>query len=145
HINSEKYEYKQRDWDALAAEGKTIAPYISRLNQIRNDNPALHQLRNIEIHATDDSSIICFTKHLKAEHSPTGQANTIIVVVNTDPHAVRETTVHLDLNKLGFASDAQFRVTDLFTSQSFQWGAHNYVKLDSFVEPAHVLRVDHGH
>ncbi|MEY2945555.1 MAG: hypothetical protein RL243_301, partial [Actinomycetota bacterium] len=26
HINSEKYEYKQRDWDALAAEGKTIAP-----------------------------------------------------------------------------------------------------------------------
>jgi len=145
HINSEKYEYKQRDWDALAAEGKTIAPYISRLNQIRQDNPALHQLRNIEIHATDDSSIICFTKHLKAEHSPTGQANTIIVVVNTDPHAVRETTVHLDLSKLGFASDAQFRVTDLFTSQSFQWGAHNYVKLDSFVEPAHVLRVDHGH
>jgi len=145
HINSEKYEYKQRDWDALAAEGKTIAPYISRLNQIRHDNPALHQLRNIEIHATDDSSIICFTKHLKAEHSPTGQANTIIVVVNTDPHAVRETTVHLDLSKLGFASDAQFRVTDLFTSQSFQWGAHNYVKLDSFVEPAHVLRVDHAH
>ncbi|MEY2945821.1 MAG: hypothetical protein RL243_581, partial [Actinomycetota bacterium] len=145
HINSEKYEYKQRDWDTLAAEGKTIAPYISRLNQIRHDNPALHQLRNIEIHATDDSSIICFTKHLKAEHSPTGQANTIIVVVNTDPHAVRETTVHLDLSKLGFASDAQFRVTDLFTSQSFQWGAHNYVKLDSFVEPAHVLRVDHAH
>ena len=145
HINSEKYEFKQRDWDTLAAEGKTIAPYISRLNQIRHDNPALHQLRNIEIHATDDSSIICFTKHLKAEHSPTGQANTIIVVVNTDPHAVRETTVHLDLSKLGFASDAQFRVTDLFTSQSFQWGAHNYVKLDSFVEPAHVLRVDHAH
>jgi len=145
HINSEKYEYKQRDWDALAAEGKTIAPYISRLNQIRHDNPALHQLRNIEVHATDDSSIICFTKHLKAEHSPTGQANTIIVVVNTDPHAVRETTIHLDLSKLGFASDAQFRVTDLFTSQSFQWGAHNYVKLDSFVEPAHVLRVDHAH
>mgnify|MGYP000458662728 CR=1 FL=1 len=145
HVNSEKYEYKQRDWDALAAEGKTIAPYISRLNQIRHDNPALHQLRNIEIHATDDSSIICFTKHLKAEHSPNGQANTIIVVVNTDPHAVRETTVHLDLSRLGFASDAQFRVTDLFTSQSFQWGAHNYVKLDSFVEPAHVLRVDHGH
>jgi starch synthase (maltosyl-transferring) len=145
HINSEKYEYKQRDWAAMAAEGKTIAPYITRLNQIRHDNPALHQLRNIEIHATDDSSIICFTKHLKAEYSPTGVANTIIVVVNTDPHAVRETTVHLDLSKLGFASDAQFRVTDLFTSQSFQWGAHNYVKLDSFVEPAHVLRVDHAH
>ena len=143
HINSEKYEYRPRDWEAAAVEGRTIAPYVARLNQIRHDNPALHQLRNLEIHGTDDPSIICFSKHVSAEHSPTGVANTIIVVVNTDPHAVRETTVHLDLSKLGLAGVSQYRVTDLITAASFQWSSDNFVKLDSFVEPAHVLRVDH--
>jgi len=144
HINSEKYEYRPRDWDAAAEEGRTIAPYISRLNQIRHDNPAMHQLRNLEIHPTDDPAIICYSKHLSAEHSPNGVANTVIVVVNTDPHAIRETTVHLELAKLGLAGSHTFRVTDLITSASFQWGADNFVRLDSFVEPAHVLRVDHG-
>jgi len=66
-------------------------------------------------------------------------------VANTDPHAIRETTVHLDLSKLGLPSGTQFRVTDLITSNSFLWTEHNYVKLDSFVEPAHILRVEFAH
>jgi starch synthase (maltosyl-transferring) len=144
HINSEKYEYKPRDWEAAEAEGKSIAPYIARLNQIRHENPALHQLRNLQVHTTDDSAILCFSKHLSAEHSPTGVASTIIVVANTDPHAVRETTVHLDLTKLGLKPGSSFRVTDLITSSSFQWSEHNYVKLDAFAEPAHILRIDHS-
>lgn len=144
HINSEKFEYKPRDWEAAEAEGKSIAPYITRLNQIRNENPALHQLRNLQVHSSDDSAIICYSKHVTAEQSGTGKANTIIVVANTDPHAIRETTVHLDLSKLGVTSGSQFRVTDLLTANSFQWGEHNYVKLDSFQEPAHILRVEHA-
>jgi len=144
HIDSEKFEYKPRDWKAAEKSGRTIAPYITRLNQIRKENPALEQLRNLEIAASDDGAIICFTKHLAAEHSPTGEANTIIVVVNTDPHAVRETTIHLDLGKLGLPYGQKFTVTDQITGVSFEWGEHNYVKLDPFVEPAHVLRVDHS-
>ena len=143
HINSEKYEYKPRDWDAAEAEGKSIAPYISRLNQIRKENPALHQLRNLQVHSSDDSAILCFSKHATAAQSPTGKANTIIVVANTDPHAIRETTVHLDLTKLGLTPGSLFRVTDLITASSFQWSEHNYVKLDSFQEPAHILRIEH--
>jgi starch synthase (maltosyl-transferring) len=27
------------------------------------------------------------------------------------------------------------------TGQSFEWGAHDYVRLDPFSEPAHVLTV----
>ncbi|MEN9737588.1 MAG: hypothetical protein RJA26_821 [Actinomycetota bacterium] len=143
HINSEKYEYKPRDWEAAEAEGKSIAPYISRLNQIRKENPALHQLRNLQVHSSDDSAILCFSKHVTAAQSPTGKANTIIVVANTDPHAIRETTVHLDLTKLGLTPGSLFRVTDLITASSFQWSEHNYVKLDSFQEPAHILRIEH--
>ena len=141
HIDSEKFEYKPRDWAAADKAGRSIAPHITRLNEIRKDHPALLQLRNIEFHHTDDGSILAFSKHLAAEHSPTGKADTIIVVVNVDPHSVRETTVHLDLAKLGLPSDAKFEVHDLITGDKWVWGANNYVRLDSFVESAHVLHV----
>ena len=144
HVNSEKYEYKQRDWAAAEAEGKSIAPYVTKLNQIRHENPALHFLRNLEVQGSDDSAMICFSKHVAAEHSPTGKANTIIVVVNTDPHSARETTVHLNLAALGLVGVDSFTVTDLITGASFVWGENNYVRLDSFVEPAHILRVEHA-
>ena len=141
HIDSEKFEYKPRDWAAADKAGRSIAPHITRLNEIRKDHPALLQLRNIEFHHTDDGSILAFSKHLAAEHSPTGKADTIIVVVNVDPHSVRETTVHLDFAKLGLPSDAKFEVHDLITGDKWVWGANNYVRLDSFVESAHVLHV----
>ena len=62
------------------------------------------------------------------------------MVVNTDPHAVRETTVRLDLGKLGVHSDT-FDVEDCLTGEKFTWGQNNYVRLDSFVEPVHILQI----
>ena len=141
HIDSEKYEYKPRDWAAAEKSGRSIAPYIKLLNQIRRDNPALRQLRNVEFHNSDDAGILAFSKHIKAEHSDTGKANHIIVVVNTDPHAVRETTVRLDMSKFGLDAADQFEVQDLITGAKFVWGANNYVRLDAFAEPAHILQV----
>ncbi|MEY4310246.1 MAG: hypothetical protein RLZ71_172 [Actinomycetota bacterium] len=142
HIDSEKYEYKPRDYAAAEKAGASIAPYITKLNAIRATHPALAQLRNIEFHSSDDGAILVYSKHLAAEHSPTGKADTIIVVVNTDPHAVRETTVTLDLWKLDLPDNAVFEVTDLITDETWQWGTRNYVRLDAFVEPVHILRVN---
>jgi len=114
------------------------------VNQSRKENPALEQLRNLEIQGSDDSAVLCFSKHIAAEHSPSGEANTIIVVASTDPHAVRESTIHLDLGKLGLPYGSRFTVTDQITGNSWQWGEHNYVKLDAFAEPVHILRVEHN-
>ncbi len=141
HIDSEKYEYKQRDWAAAEKSGKSIAPFITKLNQIRREQPALRQLRNIEFHGSDDQAFLVFSKHLDAEHSETGKSNTIIVVVNTDPHAIRETTVRLDMTKLHLDSSAVFEVEDLLTGNKFDWAQNNYVRLDSHTQPAHILRV----
>ncbi len=140
HIDSEKFEYKPRDWAAAEKSEKSLAPYIARLNDIRREHPALGQLRNIEFHASDDAAFLVFSKHLNAEHSDTGKDDTIIVVVNTDPHAVRETTVRLDLEKLAITSET-FKVQDCITGQKFTWAKNNYVRLDSFVEPVHILQV----
>jgi len=141
HLDSEKYQYKPRDWHAAEASGRSIAPYITRLNQIRREHPAVMQLRNIEFHHSDDNAFLVFSKHLPAHLSPTGKADTIIVVVNTDPHAVRETTVRLDMEKLGLKPDAVFEVHDLVSDQKFHWARDNYVKLDAFAEPAHILHI----
>ena len=137
NIDNEKYEYKFRDFSKALAEGSSLAPRISRLNEIRKANPALRQLRNLRIHKTDDEGILCFSKHLSA--SVVGKANTVIVVVNVDPRSARETMVHLDLDSLELP--ASFKVKDLLTGKSYEWGKDNYVRLDSFTEPAHIFEV----
>jgi starch synthase (maltosyl-transferring) len=141
YIDNEKYEYKSRDWAAIEAAGTSLAPYLTRLNEIRAAHPALRQLRNLTVQRTDDSAILAYSKHLAAEFTGTGAADTIIVVVNTNPHQVRETVVHLDLGSLGLPPGSTFTVEDLVTGTEWVWGADNYVRLDPFVEPVHVLHV----
>ncbi|MCX8530645.1 MAG: DUF3416 domain-containing protein [Rhodoluna sp.] len=142
HVDSEKYEYKPRDFEAAEKAGTSLAPFVSKLNEIRNAHPALAQLRNIEFHSSEDGAILVYSKHLAAEHTPNGKPDTVIVVVNTDPHAVRETMVTLDLWKLGIPDNEVFDVTDLITGETWNWGTRNYVRLDPAVEPVHILRVN---
>ena len=140
HIDSEKYQYKIRNFEAAEKESKSLAPYIKKLNQIRSSQPALGQLRNISIHHSEDSEILVFAKHLDAEFAG-GKANTVIVVANLDPHSVRESNIHLELWKLGLDESKPFKVKDLITGVEFSWGKTNFVKLDSFSEPVHILEV----
>jgi starch synthase (maltosyl-transferring) len=141
NIDNEKYEYKQRNWAAEQKAGRSLAPYLAKLNGIRAAHPALRQLRNLDIHWSDDESILVYSKVLDGAFIPGGKTDAIIVVANVDPHSVRETIVHLDLPKLGLPLDAQFAVTDLITGAEFVWGRDNFVRLDAFGEPVHILHV----
>lgn len=141
NIDNEKYEYKLRDWDAAESAGDSLAPYLRRLNEIRRAHPALAQLRNLSIQWSDDDAVLVYAKHLPAELSPTGTADTILVVANLDPHSVRETMVHLDPTVWGLAPGATFEVEELITGAEWTWGEHNYVRLDAFTEPVHILHV----
>jgi starch synthase (maltosyl-transferring) len=141
YLDSEKYQVRLRDWDAAVAEGRTLAPYLTRLNEIRRAHPALQQLRNLTVHSSEDESILVFSKSARG-----GDADdTVLVVVNVDPHAVRETTVHLNMPALGLDWHEHAEVHDEITGQTWTWGEHNYVRLDPFVEPAHVLTVRRHH
>jgi starch synthase (maltosyl-transferring) len=133
YLDSEKYQLRPRDWAAAEREGRSLAPYLAQLNHFRRHHPALHWLRNLHFHATDNDGILCYSK-LDGDDA-------VIVVVNTDPHAAREATVSLDLSALGLSWDAQFEVNDALTGASYHWGQHNYVRLDPFHEPAHLLVV----
>lgn len=141
NIDNEKYEIKVRDWAGAEASGDSLAPWLRRLNEIRRDHPALRQLRNLTIHWSDDDAILVFAKHLPAALSPTGLADTIIVVANTDPHSVRQTMVHLDTRVWGVEPGDPFDVEDLVTGARWTWSDHNYVMLDAFTDPVHILHV----
>lgn len=138
NIDNEKFEIKFRDFEGANKRGASLAPRIALLNQIRKQNPALLQLRNLIVHDSEDPEVLVYSKSLEAEFNQ-GIANTVIVVVNTDPRSVRETMALIDLDRLGLPE--KFLVEDLVTGKQYQWGARNYVKLDAFDEPAHILKV----
>jgi starch synthase (maltosyl-transferring) len=141
NIDNEKYEYKFRDWAGAIERGDSLAPFLTRLNEIRRAHPALRQLRNLSVHWSDDDAILVYAKHLDAALSPDGRSDTIIVVVNTDPHSVRQTMVHLDTRVWGVEPGTPYEVEDLVTGARWTWSDQNYVMLDAFTEPVHILHV----
>ncbi len=140
-IDNEKYQLKNRRWedyeDGGPRAGQSLAPYLTRINEIRRGHPALHRLRNLRFHRSDDDNIIVFSKSRQSG----GQNDTIIVVANLDPHSVRETWVHLDMPELGLQWHDSFGAHDLITGRSWRWWEHNFVRLGAGMEPVHVLHV----
>ncbi|MFD7255672.1 alpha-1,4-glucan--maltose-1-phosphate maltosyltransferase, partial [Streptomyces sp. NPDC059895] len=128
-----KYQLKPRDWAAAEREGRTIAPLITRLNHIRRRHPALHRLRNLRFHGTDNASVIAYSKRRGAD--------TVLVVVGLDPHHVQEATVSLDMPRLGRDHGASLSVHDELTGETYAWSSHNYVRLEPGRTPAHVFHV----
>ncbi len=138
YMDSEKYQYRPRDWEAAARDGFGIADYITELNRIRRAHPALHRLRNLRFHLVDQPELMCFSK--RVDDTPAGAgSDTVLVVANLDPYRTREATVWLDMPALGV--DREFIVTDELTGESYRWGRANYVRLDPATRPAHVFTV----
>jgi starch synthase (maltosyl-transferring) len=135
YLDSEKYQYRARDWDLAQRDPDGIAPFITRLNMIRKAHPALHWLRNLRFHHVDQPDLICFSKRSERD------ADTVLAVVNLDPHQPHEATLWLDQAALGVDPGSAFVVTDELSGESYQWGQANYVRLDPMVAPAHIFTV----
>jgi starch synthase (maltosyl-transferring) len=141
YLDSEKYQYRPRDWGYAQRTGFGITSFITRLNAIRRSHPALHQLRNLRFHHCDQPDVLCFSKNIAAGPAGALPSDTILIVVNLDPHQAREATVWLDGPALGIDVSAGFGVTDELTGESYRWGQANYVRLDPATAPAHIFTV----
>lgn len=145
-IDNEKYEFKPREYDSIRAVA--ISKMLQTLNRARAEHPALQRLRNLTIHETTHDNVLCFSKHLDAWESPNGHSDTVIVLVNMNPHWRATGEVHLDLSKLGIPAPgansgwAVMRVRDLLDGQVYDWGARNYFDLDPALRVAHVFAVE---
>ena len=135
YLDSEKYQLRPRDYAAAIADGRSLAPFLAQLNRIRREHPALQQLRNVHVHGIDSDEMIAFSKRDAA----TG--DTVLVICTVNPHNPREATTTLDLPALGIEWDAGFIACDLLSGAEYQWGAHNYVRLDPHVQAAHIFHV----
>ena len=58
YLDSEKYQLRPRDFAGALAEGRSLEPWITRLNQLRRAHPALRQLRTVRFHDTDNEALL---------------------------------------------------------------------------------------
>lgn len=131
YLNSEKYQYKVWDWNRPG----NIKDFIKRLNEIRNENRALHYLKNLRFHDCNNPQILVYSKYV--------DENILLFVVNLDPHNKQGGTVSLNLKDMGLAKENIYGLYDLLTHESFVWsGPHNYVELTPQKEVMHIFKVE---
>ena len=136
-IDNEKYEYKPRDWSKADEHG--LQTLFTKLNKVRKNSAALQQLRNLRIHHTSDPAILAYSSHLAAEHSLNGESDTVITILNLDPHNQRKALVWIDLKSLGLPD--QILVEDELSGTKYLWSNEVYVELDPQHTYAHVVKV----
>jgi len=141
YLNSEKYQYRPRDWAGAQAARATLAPFLARLNRIRRAHPALQELRNLRFHHVDQPDLLCFSKVADGADAAGGGRDIVLVVVNLDWRETREATVWLDMPALGLDHNAEFLVTDELSGESYWWRQASYVRLDPSMVPAHIFTV----
>lgn len=132
YIHSEKYQFKVWDWNRPG----NIKPFIRAVNKIRHDNPALHELKNLHFIDTQNDQVLAYYK------MSNDKTNVIMVIVNLDPYNTQESFVQVPHHAFGIGASENYTVTDLLSGQTFIWrGAQNFVKLDPYIEPAHIFKV----
>ena len=132
YLDSEKYEI--RTWDQTSPD--SIAPLLTKLNQIRHANPALQRNENLHFHVIDEPNLLVYSK------ATDDFSNVILVAVNLDPVAEHAGWINLSLDRLGLPWRGSFEVEDLLTGTTYPWKDQwNYVSLNPRVMPAHVFRV----
>ncbi len=130
YLDSEKFQYRPRDWQAATESGENLNLLIGRLNQIRKEHPALQQLRDLHFHTAPHTNALVFSKKAGDD--------VVIVVVSLDPHNVVETELFLDMEALGLTASDVYLVHDEITGQTWRWGQKAFVRLTQD-DPAHIL------
>ncbi|RZJ14915.1 MAG: alpha-1,4-glucan--maltose-1-phosphate maltosyltransferase [Acidovorax sp.] len=147
YLHSEKYQLRHWDHD----RPDNLRDFITRVNRIRRENPALHSDNSLRFLSIDNNALIAYAKR-----SPDGR-NTVVTVVNLDPHNAQSGWVNLSAAWVAGAEAAEeesaalapapapaerWQMHDLLSNQRFVWqGDWHFVQLDPHRVPAHVFLV----
>jgi starch synthase (maltosyl-transferring) len=131
YVDSEKYQVKAWDWDRPG----NIRPLITRLNEVRRQNPALHEYDNLRFYPADNDNVLFYGKMTE------DRTSMVFVAVNLDPFAAHETMLHFPLPDMGIGWHDPWEVEELLTGQRFFWhGGSQHVRLEPDA-PGRVFRV----
>jgi starch synthase (maltosyl-transferring) len=135
YLDSEKYQFKERDWNAPG----NIKDWIARLNKIRKQNRALQLYSNLRFYHAENDAILFYGKMTAARD------NIILVVVNLDPFRKQHSFVYVPIEEFGQMESDVYKVEDLLSGATYSWrGPQNYVELDPAIQPAHIFLVRRG-
>lgn len=109
--DSEKYQYRPRDWD----QPGSLAPLIAQINQIRREHPALQQLRRLQFHRTDNPSVLAYSKHTA------DRSDVVLTLANLDPSRSHRATVELSITHLGPKPRERIQAHDLLAGTTSTW------------------------
>ncbi|MDQ3068881.1 MAG: alpha-1,4-glucan--maltose-1-phosphate maltosyltransferase [Acidobacteriota bacterium] len=132
YLDSEKYQFRQRDWDDPAS----LAELVTTLNAVRRAHPALQSDWPLAFHATDNDQLIAYSKR----DARTG--DTVLSIVNLDYAHMQQGWVQLPLADWEIEPGTPLRLADAITGETYIWSSEwNYVRLEPGTRPAHVLVV----
>ncbi len=132
YLDSEKYEFKVWDWNRPG----NITEYVTSINRIRNENPALHELENVEFYEADNEHVLFYGKRTFDGH------NTVLVAVNLNPFQAQEAKVRIPIAALGIKADEMYQLHNLITDRRDLVRGEAYsVRLDPQIEPAAIFVV----
>ncbi len=130
YLDSEKYQIHQWDIESSAS----LKNFIRRINRIRRENTALQRDGNLRFHPVDNDQLLCYSRQSE------DRTNTVLIVVNLDPHHAQSGWVELPIDALGLSPDGPYQVHDLLGGERYLWeGPRNYVQLNPDLVPAHIL------
>ncbi len=131
YLDSEKYQWKERDWNAPG----NIKATITQLNRIRRENRALQQLRNLRFHHAENDLVLYFVKMTAARD------NILLIAVSLDPFHAQETFIHVPVEQFGWMESQTYQAHDLLHDERYLWNGHRqFIRLTP-EKPAHIFRV----
>ena len=132
YLDSEKFE--RRVWELERAE--SLADFIAVLNRARHANPALQSDAGLRFLPIDNEQLLAYAKT-----SADGD-NTVVCVVNLDPHHTQSGWIEIDPAVFGLQPGQAYQLHDLISGAHYLWhGARNYVSLDPQRTPVHVMEL----
>jgi len=132
YLDSEKYQIRVWDLDSPYS----IKDWITRVNRIRREHPALQSNNSLRFQAIDNEEIICYTKQTE------DLSDLMLMVVNLSPHHKHSGWIYLPLESLGLNPDQPYQLHDLLNDNQYTWsGEYNYVELNPHGSPAHIFWV----
>ena len=132
YLGSEKYEIRHWDWDNPGS----LNDFISRVNAVRRENPALQTTGNLNFFETDNENILYYVK------TNEDFSNILLIVVNLDPFHKQSFRLRVPLRMLGISPGQPYLVRDLLSDDKYIWQEEwNSLELDPRLLPAALFTV----
>ncbi|GAA3433319.1 maltotransferase domain-containing protein [Kutzneria kofuensis] len=114
YLDSEKYQLRPRDFAEAVRNGRSLEPWLRRLNEIRRDHPAVGRTSTLRFHDVSHDALLCYST------TDSRTATAALVLVNLDPDRTATGVLRVDRAALG-REHGPLCGTDRITGERIRW------------------------